>query len=50
MKTDDLVAFLSTNPEPVDRGLVVRTLLVALGAGSTPPWGSRSSLGSVRTS
>ena len=34
MKTDDLVALLSTNPEPVDRGLVVRTLLVALGAGS----------------
>ncbi len=34
MKTDELVALLSTNPEPVDRGLVVRTLLVALGAGS----------------
>lgn len=34
MKTDDLVALLSTNPEPVDRGLVVRTLLVALAAGS----------------
>lgn len=34
MKTDDLVALLSTNPEPVDRGVVVRTLLVALGAGS----------------
>ena len=34
MKTDDLVALLSTNPEPVDRGLIVRTLLVALGAGS----------------
>ena len=33
MKTDDLVALLSTNPEPVDRGLVVRTLLVALGTG-----------------
>lgn len=34
MKTDELVALLSTNTEPVDRGLVVRTLLVALGAGS----------------
>ncbi|MCW5192493.1 DUF1109 domain-containing protein, partial [Burkholderia cenocepacia] len=34
MKTDELVALLSTNPEPVDRGLVVRTLLVALGARS----------------
>ena len=33
MKTDDLVALLSTNPEPVDRGLVVRALLVALGTG-----------------
>ncbi len=34
MKTDELVALLSTNPEPVDRGLVVRTLLIALGSGS----------------
>ncbi len=34
MKTDDLVAFLSMNPEPVDRGLVVRTLCIALAAGS----------------
>jgi hypothetical protein len=34
MKTDDLVAFLSTNPEPVDRRLLVRTLCVALAAGS----------------
>lgn len=34
MKTDELVALLSTNPEPVDRRLVVRTLLAALGAGS----------------
>jgi hypothetical protein len=34
MKTDDLVTFLSTNPEPVDRRLVVRTLCVALAAGS----------------
>src|SRR5260370_2818775 len=34
MKTDDLVALLSTNPEPVDRSLVVRTLCVALAAGT----------------
>ena len=34
MKTDELVALLSTNPEPVDRGSLVRTLLIALGAGS----------------
>jgi hypothetical protein len=34
MKTDDLVALLSANPEPVNRGLVVRTLCVALAAGS----------------
>jgi hypothetical protein len=33
MKTDELVALLSTNPEPVDRGLVRRTLYVALAAG-----------------
>jgi hypothetical protein len=33
MKTDDLVALLSTNPEPVDRNAVVRTLFVALAAG-----------------
>ena len=33
MKTDELVALLSTNPEPVDRGLVGRTLYVALAAG-----------------
>jgi len=33
MKTDDLVAFLSTNLEPVDRGSVVRTLCVAVVAG-----------------
>jgi hypothetical protein len=31
MKTDDLVALLSTNHEPVDRGWAVRTLRVALG-------------------
>jgi hypothetical protein len=34
MKTDDLVALLSTNPEPVDRRLVGRTLCVALAAGT----------------
>jgi hypothetical protein len=34
MKTDDLVTLLSTNPEPVDRRSVVRTLCVALAAGS----------------
>jgi hypothetical protein len=33
MKTEDLVALLSANPEPVDRGWTVRTLGVALGAG-----------------
>ena len=33
MKTDDLVALLSTSPEPVDRRLVVRTLCLALAAG-----------------
>jgi hypothetical protein len=39
MKTDDLVALLSTNPEPVDRRLVVRTLHVALAAGSAAALG-----------
>jgi hypothetical protein len=34
MKTDDLVALLSTNPEPVARRLVARTLGVALGTSS----------------
>jgi hypothetical protein len=34
MKTDDLIAILSTNPGPVDRSSVVRTLCVALAAGS----------------
>jgi hypothetical protein len=34
MKTDDLVALLSASLEPVDRGWAVRTLGVALGAGS----------------
>src|SRR5882724_7838245 len=33
MKTDDLVALLSTNPEPVDHNSVTRTLFVALAAG-----------------
>jgi hypothetical protein len=33
MKTDELVALLSTNLEPVDRKLVVRTLYAALAAG-----------------
>jgi hypothetical protein len=34
MKTEDLVAFLSTNIEPVDRGAVVRTLYLAVGGGT----------------
>ncbi len=34
MKTDDLVVLLSTNPEPVDRNAVVRTLWVAISAGA----------------
>jgi hypothetical protein len=34
MKTDELVALLSINPEPVDRRSVDRTLGVALAAGS----------------
>jgi len=34
MKTDELVALLSMNPEPVDRRSVARTLYVALAAGS----------------
>jgi hypothetical protein len=34
MKTADLVALLSTSPEPVDRSLVVRTLCLALAASS----------------
>ena len=33
MKTDELVTLLSTNPEPVNRGLVRRTLYAALAAG-----------------
>jgi hypothetical protein len=39
MKTDDLVALLSANPKPVDRGWTVRTLGVALGAGSVLAFG-----------
>ena len=34
MKTDDLVTLLSTNLEPVDRNLMVRTLCVAIAAAS----------------
>ncbi|EKS31773.1 NrsF family protein [Afipia clevelandensis] len=34
MKTDDLVAMLSTNVEPVDRRLVVRTVGIAVAAAS----------------
>lgn len=34
MKTDDLVSMLSMNVEPADRRLVVRTLCIALAAGS----------------
>src|SRR5579863_273011 len=34
MKTDELVALLSMNPEPVDRRSVARTLGAALAAGS----------------
>lgn len=33
MKTDDLIALLSTNPEPIDRNSVTRTLSLALAAG-----------------
>ena len=33
MKTDDLVALLSTNLEPIDRGSLVRTLCVAVTTG-----------------
>ncbi len=40
MKTDDLVALLSTNLEPVDRNAVVRTLCVAIAAGSIVALGS----------
>ena len=40
MKTDDLVALLSTNLEPIDRGSVVRTLCVAVAAGIVVALGS----------
>jgi hypothetical protein len=35
MKTNDLVALLSTNLEPVDRKAVVRTLWIAIGVGTS---------------
>lgn len=34
MKTNDLIAMLSTNTEPVDRKLVIRTVCIALAAGA----------------
>jgi hypothetical protein len=34
MKTDDLVAMLSTNVEPIGRGLVGRTISTAVAAGA----------------
>jgi hypothetical protein len=34
MKTDDLVAMLSANVEPIGRGLVVRTISIAVAAGA----------------
>jgi len=39
MKTDDLVAILSANAEPVDRRLVVRTVCIALAAGTVAALG-----------
>ena len=39
MRTNDLVALLSTNLEPVDRKAVVRTLYVAIAAGSIVAFG-----------
>ena len=39
MKTDDLVALLSTNPEPVDRRLLSRTVYIALAAGTVVAFG-----------
>jgi hypothetical protein len=39
MKTDDLVALLSTNLEPVERSPVVRALCVALAAGTAVAFG-----------
>ena len=34
MKTDDLVAMLSANVEPTGRGLVARTIAIAVAAGA----------------
>ena len=55
MKTDDLVALLSTNLEPIDRGSVVRTLCVAVAVGivvalgiSVVGFGVRSDLTTTR--
>ena len=39
MKTDDLVAFLSTTLEPVDRNAVVRTLFIAVAGASVAALG-----------
>src|SRR5437764_5036014 len=39
MKTDDLVAMLSTNVEPIGRGLVGRTLSIAVAAGAVTALG-----------
>ena len=39
MKTEDLVALLSTNPEPVNREAVVRTLYVAIAAAAITAFG-----------
>ena len=35
MKTDDLIAMLSTNVESTERGLVARTIAIAVAAGAT---------------
>jgi hypothetical protein len=40
MKTDDLVAMLSTNVEPIGRGLVGRTISIAVVAGAVVALGS----------
>jgi hypothetical protein len=40
MKTNDLIAMLSTNTEPVDRKLVIRTVCIALVAGALVAIGS----------
>ena len=39
MKTDDLVAMLSTNVEPIGRGLVGRTISIAVAAGAVTALG-----------